>query len=97
MTEDNLQWHENFASEIQYRLRYDAERGELIWIHPRQRRFKGTVAGHIPKSGYGYISLGKFRYPIAQCVWAYHNRWLPERIFRKDGNPRNHRIENLYV
>jgi hypothetical protein len=63
----------------------------------RERRFNGTIAGHIPKSGYGYISLGKFRLPIAQCIRAYHNGWLPDRIFRKDGNPRNHRLENLYV
>src|SRR5262245_5020256 len=86
-----------FLDQIRYRLRYDPEQGELIWVRPRQRRYKGTVAGYTPKSGYTYFKLGKERYSVAQVIWAYHHGWLPGRVYRGDGNPRNHRLENLYV
>ncbi len=94
---DTSNWHERFAQELRYRLKYNPETGNLIWVRSRDRKTNGKVAGYTPKSGYSYLYLGRHRYPVAGCVFAWHHGWLPTRVFRADGNPRNHRIENLYV
>jgi hypothetical protein len=82
--------------EAHYRLRYDPERGELIWKRCRQKRKNGTVAGYLPKNGYRFLMLGRARYRVAQLIWLMHHGYYVPRLYRLDGNPANHRLENLH-
>ena len=81
---------------VQQLFRYVPETGELVWAKTRNKFMKvGKVAGTKTKTGVNVGINGKV-FTLRQLVWTWHHGdWPKGRIWHKDGDKFNTRIENL--
>ena len=84
------------AEKVREIFDYDSETGDLTWKQTFNKFMKvGKVAGSKQATGVLIGLFGKL-IPARRLVWAWHHGEWPEGNIRsKDGNPLNHRIENL--
>lgn len=77
---------------------YDKETGILIWrdkVSPG--KWSGQVAGSVERQG-KYVTICKREFSVASIIWKlHHGKSTRKKIFYRDGNKQNTRIENLYV
>lgn len=79
---------------------YDNQTGFLIWrVNRGQKPMAGTAAGYVDRNGYLVVNLNYKRYYLHHLVYIYHYGALPpgKRIYFKDGNRHNPKIDNLYT
>jgi len=101
----------NYKEELSYsfvasKLRYEPETGKFFWLENVSRNIKaGYEAGcekatRIAKGtgqpvSYRYIRVGR-EIPAVQLAWLLgHGEWATGKIYFKDKNPLNLRLDNL--
>lgn len=79
-------------------LDYDAESGILEWKVARGSRARpGDTAGSASRGRERRLSVNGQMFSNAQVIWFLEkDRWPESFVRRKDGNPLNDRIDNLY-
>ena len=71
---------------------YDPKTGFLHW----RDGDRPVATVNVASARYGRVTMRGVHYGSAQIVWTMHHGAWPERnVRRKDGDPRNDRIENL--
>jgi hypothetical protein len=85
-------------------LRYDVQTGDLIWRYLLDNRINGFYVDDFALKAFKRGPRGNrtridgFVIPTARLVWLLHHRaWPSGALHRRDNDPYNDRIENLYV
>lgn len=78
---------------------YDQETGCLHWAVKFNKYMKvGKIAGNPKKGGAAVVGLKGYVFPLRQLIWVWHyGEWPNGRVFVKDGDEFNFRIENLEI
>lgn len=89
----------NHIDKARAMFEYDRETGLLYYAFTQrtESRLQERATQPYGLNGYGRVKLWGFGTSAANVVWLLHNgRWPVGRLRRRDGDPRNDRIENLY-
>lgn len=75
---------------------YDPETGNLYRRHVMKHHVDYLATTRKGREGYGRVGFYKFTTSSANMVWLLHTgKWPERRLKRRDGDPKNDRIENL--
>jgi HNH endonuclease/AP2 domain len=83
-------------TELHRLFRFDPETGVLYRKMARGGTPEGGVAGHVNRSGYVKVQVGKFTYGAHRIGWAMHyGEWPEHRLDHINCNTSDNRIANL--
>jgi hypothetical protein len=71
--------------------------GQLYWkINTnKSKNLIGKLAGGPKKRAYGLVTIDSKSFLIHRVIFCMFHGYLPKQVDHIDGNPQNHRIENL--
>jgi hypothetical protein len=86
--------------QVRRQFTYSPKEGLLRYRNPTVVQGKivppGTIAGHVHKEGYRYVSVNGVQYRGSRVIWLYvTGQWPVHKIDHKDCNPTNDKFENL--
>lgn len=80
---------------IREAIRYDEEKGRLVWARTRGFIRAGEVAGGMV-NGAMYVTLDGTRYLAKDIVWyLVRGQWPKSRLYHRNGDKADVSIENL--
>ena len=95
MTNNKIPFSQEQLNKIFY---YDNETGCLLWKINNCAVSRGAVAGYKTSRGKFFVLLAGTPYRLERIVWKMvYGTECRERIFFRDGNPENTRLDNLVV
>jgi len=81
---------------LKERLTYCPSTGIFRWTEKAHRYVPNSIAGHLHRMGYRWISVFGNKIAAHRLAWLYvHGKWPNNQIDHINGNKDDNRIENL--